>query len=293
MSWLNGFDGRAERNAPLGALTWFGLGGRARHLVHPRGADALADVVRRAGDARGVPIKILGGGANLLVRDDGYDGIVVRLDDPSFQEVQHDGPCVRAGAGTDLMTFVAQCCRAGLAGLECLAGIPGTVGGAIRMNAGGVHGEISETVETVEVMTIDGVRCTLTNDEVGFSYRRTQLGGAVVTAVTFRLQPDNRDAVYDRFQEYWQVKKQSQPMADHSAGCIFTNPEGDSAGRLIDEAGLKGTSCGGARVSERHANFIVADRGACAGDVLRLIDRVRETVTHRFGTDLELEIDVW
>lgn len=292
MNWLNGFDGRVERDAPLGALTWFGLGGRARHLVHPRGAESLADLVRQGGDA-GLAIKILGGGANVLIRDDGFDGIVVRLDDPSFREVDIAGPEVRAGAGTDLMKFVSRCCEAGLAGLECLAGIPGTVGGAIRMNAGGVHGDISETVETVEVMTADGTRRTLGHEEVGFSYRRTQLGAAVVTAATFRLQPDDPGAVYDRYLEYWRIKKQSQPLADHSAGCIFTNPEGESAGRLIDRAGLKGASCGGARVSERHANFIVADSGACAGDVLRLIDRVRETVTHRFGTDLELEIDVW
>ena len=161
------------------------------------------------------------------------------------------------------------------------------------LNGGELDGRRLLSPKTVEVMTADGRRRTLTNREVGFSYRRTQLGTAVVTAATFRLRPDDPAAVYDRYLEHWRLKKQSQPLADHSAGCIFTNPVGESAGRLIDRAGLKGASWGGARVSQRHANFIVADRGACAGDVLRLIDRVRETVTRRFGTDLELEIDVW
>jgi len=295
MNWLNGFEGRAERGVPLAGLTWFGLGGRARYVVHPTGAESLGEVLRQALESR-VPVKILGGGANVLVRDNGFDGVVVRLDDASFRRVEIDGDRVRAGAGADLMKLAQRCSRAGLAGWECLAGIPGTVGGAIRMNAGGRNGDVSETVEAIEVLAWDSPavdRRIVAKQQVGFGYRRTGLGGSVVTAATFRLRQEDPGRVYARFQEVLRCKQASQPTADHSAGCIFANPQGDSAGRLIDRAGLKNTRRGGARVSTQHANFIVADRGATADDVLNLIDVIRETVHKRFGTELRLEIDIW
>ena len=295
MNWLNGVEGRAERDVPLGRLTWFGLGGRARYVVHPTGAESLGEILRRALESR-VPVKILGGGANVLVRDNGFDGVVVRLDDASFGRVVIDGDRVRAGAGADLMKLARRCSRAGLAGWEYLAGIPGTVGGAIRMNAGGRDGDISETVETIDVLACDSPavdRRVLSKQEVGFGYRRTGLGGSVVTAATFRLRQEDPARVYARFREVLRRKQASQPAADHSAGCIFTNPKGYSAGWLIDRAGLKSTRRGGARVSTQHANFIVADRGATAADVLNLIDLIRETVHERFGTELKLEIDIW
>ena len=292
MTWLNEFEGRAERGVPLAGLTWFGLGGRARYLAHPAGTESLGQLLRRALED-GMAIKILGGGANVLVRDDGFDGVVVRLDDESFRREELDGRRVRAGAGADLMTLARRCSRAGLAGLEALAGIPGTVGGAIRMNAGSRLGDISQVVETVEVLGPQGRRRMLTKEQVGFGYRRTGLGQDIVTGATFRLRREDPRTVYARFRENLRAKKASQPMADHSAGCVFANPPGESAGRLIDRAGLKGARRGGARVSRQHANFIVADCGAKAADVLSLIDLIRDTVFERFGTKLELEIDVW
>ncbi|HUU81936.1 MAG TPA: UDP-N-acetylmuramate dehydrogenase [Phycisphaerae bacterium] len=292
MSWLNGLQGRIEHDAPLGALTWYGLGGRARHLLHPTGPRELGQVLQHARDD-GLATKVLGAGANVLITDDGFDGVVIRLDDPSFKRISIDGRTVRVGCGAELMTLVRQCSQRGLAGLEGLAGIPGTVGGAIRMNAGGRHGEIGDVVESVEVLTPGLDQRVLTREQVGFAYRHTELGDSIVTAATLRLQESEPRKVYARFQEIWRAKKAAQPMTERSAGCIFANPPGDSAGRLIDRAGLKGTRCGGARVSERHANFIVADPGATAADVLQLIDRVRQTVRQQFGTELELEIDIW
>ena len=292
MNWLNEFGGRAERDVPLAEHTWFGLGGRARYMVHPPTVESLGELLVSAVKS-GIPVKVLGGGANVLVRDDGFDGLVIRLDEQPFNHLEIDGESVRAGAGVDLMRLTRECCRRGLTGLECLAGIPGTVGGAIRMNAGGRFGEIGESVETVDVVLPDGRTQRLCREDVGFGYRHTRLGDAVVTAATLRLRQGDPDEVYARYREIWQVKKAAQPMADHSAGCIFANPDGDSAGRLIDEAGLKGSVCGKARVSPRHANFIVADKGAKAADVLALIDRIRQTVHDEFGTDLDLEIDVW
>ena len=285
-------DGRIDCQAPLGDLTWFGLGGGARYLVRPADVGQLGEVLRRA-LAQGVPVKVLGGGANVLIRDDGFDGVVLRLDDEWFTRVRIEGETVRAGCGVDLMQLVQRCCQLGLAGLEGLAGIPGTVGGAIRMNAGGRHGEIGDVVKTVEVLAPGLGRRTLTREQVGFGYRQTELGDSVVTAVTLGLAGGDPDEVYDRFKTIRQSKKDSQPMGERSAGCIFANPPGDSAGRLIDRAGLKGTRHGGAQVSRRHANFIVADRGATASDVLHLIDLIRETVGKQFGTELELEIDIW
>ncbi|MFQ5490809.1 MAG: UDP-N-acetylmuramate dehydrogenase [Phycisphaerae bacterium] len=292
MDWLSKLGGPIERDVPLAEMTWFGLGGPARFLARPNDDEQLGRVLDRASQ-QGQEVKVLGRGANILVSDNGFDGLVVRLDSPAFGRTEQQAGRVVAGAGVDLMRLVRTCSRKGLAGLEQLAGIPGTVGGAIRMNAGGRYGEIGDAVEWIEVLDVNGQRRRLDKSEVGFGYRRTALGDVVITAACFGLEPADPDEVYRRFLEYWRTKKASQPMADHSAGCIFTNPPGDSAGRIIDRAGLKGRRCGRARVSERHANFIVADKGAKADDVLRLIDQVRTSVLKQFGTLLQLEIDVW
>ena len=292
MRWLSEFNGRIERGVPLAGLTWFGLGGPAGHVVHPIQASDLGWVLRRALDG-GVPVKVLGDGANVLVRDDGFDGLVIRLDDELFQQVRLDGERLYAGGGANLVRLVRLCSRLGLSGFEPLAGIPGTVGGAIRMNAGGRHGDISDTVETVDVVDTQGRPRRLSKAQAGFAYRRTGLGGALVTGAAFRLRQEDPAEVYARYKEIQRAKRQSQPKAGRSAGCVFANPPGESAGRLIDEAGLKGVRCGRARVSPVHANFIIAERGALAADVLGLIDRIRQTVHQRFGTELELEIDIW
>jgi UDP-N-acetylmuramate dehydrogenase len=180
-----------------------------------------------------------------------------------------------------------------LAGLECLAGIPGTVGGAIRMNAGGRFGEISNCIEWVRVVRPDGTTETLKRNQCGFGYRHSRLGSAVVVAVRFRLHREPRDEVAVRYREYWAYKKRSQPMSACSAGCVFKNPPGESAGRLIDRAGLKGARHGQAQVSEQHANFIVAGSGATASDVLQLVEQIRDAVWKKSGIKLELEIEIW
>jgi UDP-N-acetylmuramate dehydrogenase len=289
---LNEFETRVEHDVPLADLTWFGLGGSAAWVVHPRDEGQLAAIVRRA-EAGGLPWRVLGGGANVLVSDAGVDGIVIRLTEPAFTSITFDGTSVTAAAGADLMKFANACVARALTGLECLAGIPGTIGGAIRMNAGGRFGEIADAVEHVRVLQTDGSIQTLTRDAVGFGYRHTALGTAIVLSARFALRTGDREEIKARFREYWAIKKASQPMADYSAGCIFKNPPGDSAGRLIDQAGLKGRSRGRARVSDRHANFIVADAGATATDVLALVDEVRETVHRQFGVLLETEIEIW
>ena len=219
--------------------------------------------------------------------------MVIHLDGGEFARVVYDGDFVRAGAAVDMFDLVSGTARRGLAGLEVMAGIPGSVGGCVRMNAGGRFGEIADVVEQVEVVDYAGQSRTLTKEQVGFAYRHTNLDGVIVVEATLHLTPGDPLLVRQRLHEIWAAKKVEQPLAEHSAGCVFRNPPGASAGQLIDQAGLKGLSCGGARVSERHANFIVADGGARASDVMELINQVVEGVEQCHGVRLDLEIDVW
>jgi UDP-N-acetylmuramate dehydrogenase len=161
------------------------------------------------------------------------------------------------------------------------------------MNAGGRFGEIADVVSRVQVFRESDGPCWLDREDVGFAYRHTDLGDRIVIGAEFALEPDDPQAIRKRLLAAWAYKKKSQPLAAHSAGCIFRNPPGESAGRLIDQAGLKGLRCGAARVSDQHANFIVADEGATAGEVIELIRKVRDRVYERYEVRLELEIDLW
>lgn len=292
MNWFAEFQGRIEHDVPLAPLTWFKLGGCARHLCHPTDEAQLAGIIGHAhGDE--TPTRVLGGGANLLVRDDGVDGIVIRLDEPAFKKIDLQGDRVIAAGGTDLMRLTLECARGGLCGLECMAGIPGTVGGAIRTNAGGRFGSIGDVVSTVRLLTPEGDIETLDAEQLGFGYRCSNVGPRIVLSAEFQLTRDDPRRVMARFDEILASKKASQPYGENSAGCIFKNPPGESAGRLIDQAGMKGQSVGPAAVSRDHANFIVARKDATADDVLRLVEQIRETVLRKFGIELELEIDIW
>lgn len=293
MSWWREFADRIEHDAPLGRRTWFRLGGRGRFLFRPRDEQDLARMLDRA-QQENVPVKVLGQGANVLISDDGFDGVVVRMDSEAFRRVERQGGQVEVGAGQDLMVFARECSEAGLAGLECMAGIPASIGGAVRMNAGGRFGEFSSVVKSVRTLSREGTITDRPRDQVGFSYRHTDLDNCIVLSAMLELHEDDPVEVRRRFDECFQQKLRTQPIADKSAGCIFKNPpQGQPAGALIDRAGLKGTRHGRARVSERHANFIVAESGATASDVLHLIDLVRERVQREFSTELETEIDVW
>ncbi len=292
MSWWRGFADRVQHDAPIGRHTWFRVGGRARHLIHPRDAAELASVLCHVRE-KGAPWKVLGSGANVLVSDDGFDGVVVRLDGEEFRRIERNGSTLKVGAGVDLIPLARRCSEQGLAGLECMAGIPAGVGGAVRMNAGGRFGDFGGVVREIEVVTRDGELETRSHERIGFGYRRSSVGDAVVVSATLDLKKDDPAATRARFDECFEYKRASQPLAEKSAGCVFKNPDGLSAGALIDRAGLKGASYGGAQVSDRHANFIIARDGATASDVLHLIDMVRDRVRTAFGTELELEIDVW
>jgi UDP-N-acetylmuramate dehydrogenase len=265
---------------PLAPFTTMKVGGPADYFVEPRSPEDLASVFRAASDC-GLPVRILGSGANLLIRDEGVRGVVVRFTHLNRRKGLH------VEAGYNFARLVKETAAEGLGGLECLAGIPAQVGGAIRMNAGGRHGETAAAVDYVDVMTPAGELRRLTREQVGFRYRGTSLGDAVVLAAGFYLLP--ADGVRERYEDVLAQKKTSQPLGTHNAGCMFKNPPGGQAGRIIDECGLKGLRVGNAHVSEKHANFIENDGGATAADVLRLVDLIRA----RAPVPLELEVLVW
>ncbi|MFQ5591027.1 MAG: UDP-N-acetylmuramate dehydrogenase [Phycisphaerae bacterium] len=292
MNWWKEFASDIELDAPLSRLTWFKLGGNARYLFRPRSVAELRAMVTRASDEQ-LPVKVLGAGANVLISDDGFDGVVVRLDQPAFRDVKWHNGAADAGGGVDVMPLAKECCARGLAGLECMAGIPATVGGAVKTNAGGRFGDFGHVVREVELLLPDGTVETWPRRRIGFGYRRTCLRDEIVLCARLEFSEQDPDSVKRTYDECFEYKTSSQPLKQNSAGCIFKNPEGQSAGALIDRAGLKGVGCGRAYVSDLHANFIVTHKGATASDVLRLVDLIRERVFKLSGALLELEVEVW
>ena len=284
--------------------TWFGVGGRADRFAAPPTEDLLRDVLLAFAGHR---VRVLGDGANLLVDDDGVDGMVVSLRHLDSVRLERDGAApgdeviVRVGAGAPLPKLITWAVREALAGLEVLGGIPASVGGAVVMNAGGAFGNMASVVHRVHAMTSSGKAMVIPAAEVCFDYRRSGLDHLVVTAVEFRLtRLDKRDqpALRQKLRDVMAYKKDTQPLAEDSAGCVFQNPDTPgagriSAGRLIDLAGCKGLSVRGASVSDRHANFIVTRAGCTASDILRLMELVRDRVRQAHGVTLEPEIRVW
>lgn len=294
---MNLFDDLPEnicrRDVPLAPLTWFQLGGPADYLLEPRTEAQLALIVRRCHES-GTPLHVLGHGANLLVPDEGVRGAVVRLTEGELAGSAFEGDLVLAGSGCDMTKLVMACVRRGLAGLEQLAGIPGTLGGGIAMNCGGRYGDISSAVVSVRVMNPAGEVRTRPREELNFAYRQSELGADLVVSAALRLCATDPVALQARYREIWNYKHETQPaLGAPSAGCIFRNPAGHSAGQLIDRAGLKGYRIGSAFVSDRHANFAMADRGGRAADVRKLIDLIIERVAEHSGIRLETEVRIW
>lgn len=292
MSSLDEFNDITSRDKSLAPYTWLKIGGPAQYFVEPRNYEELVGVVRCCHENQ-ISVHVLGGGSNVLVRDEGISGVVLRISGEPFSRISIADATVRAGAGAMLSQVISQSIRAGLAGLETLAGIPGTVGGALRGNAGGRNGDIGQFVHSVTVLTAKGEQFTRTEDELSFAYRSSSIDELVILEGAFQLHRDDPDEITRRMRKLWIMKKATQPLAFQSAGCIFKNPRGLSAGALIEQSGLKGTRIGQAEISDRHANFIVTHEGAKAGDVLRLIDLARSKVSEQFGVDLELEIQIW
>ncbi len=292
MSLVKDFEQFVKRSEPLAPHTWFHLGGPAQFFAEPESVEDLRTLVLRAHD-EGLPVRLLGGGSNILVRDEGVSGLVIRLSAPVFSEISVSAQTVSAGGGAKLGHTINVSVREGLAGLETLVGIPGTVGGALHGNSGSRGGDIGQWTAQATIMTRTGEILTRNREEMVFAYRESSLDELVILGARFELESDNPEELTKRMQKQWIIKKAAQPLGHQSAGCIFKNPRGMSAGMLIEQAGLKNTRIGGAEVSQRHANFIVADDTATSADVLKLIELVRQRVEERLGVVLETEIEIW
>lgn len=279
-------------NVPLAPLTHLGVGGPAEALMQPRSRDELAAVVRACAAER-VPFRVLGTGCGVIVRDAGVKGVVLRLSAPAFTEVEVKGLALKAGAGTPLATLIAEAARHGLGGPESLVGIPGTVGGALRGNAGDRSGEIGQFVRRVEALDVSGNWHVREQDELQFAYRESNLEDAILVAADFEMDGELTELIVKRLRKAWIQRKAAQPFTFQAAVRMFKDPRGQSAAALIEQAGLGGTRVGGAELSERDANAVVAQPGASARDVLRLIETVAARVRERFHVELELQVSVW
>lgn len=290
MNWYDAYSHLVRRDYNIKYLSSFRIGGTADFYAAPEDRETLIGLYRAA-LAAGVKVYVLGGGYNLLAPER-VDGLV--LSTAKVDDLEFDEEYLRAECGVNNARLVASAAAKGLAGLQCLAGVPGSVGGSLVMNAGGRFGEIADCVREVEIIDAAGVLKTLYRDDIDFRYRHSGLDGSLVVSGLFKLRPvADRLEIKDETRRIRQLKMESQPLAAASAGCIFRNPDGDSAGRLIDAAGLKNARVGGAVVSDQHANFIVNDNEATYDDVMALIRQVKATVLEKHGVQLELEVRVW
>jgi UDP-N-acetylmuramate dehydrogenase len=277
---------------PLARYTTMGLGGPADLLAHPT---TVAELVKLLALARSedLPVRVLGAGSNLLIDDAGVRGVVIATG--ALEEIHFPGDgIVEAGAGVHFPALVRQTAAKGLRGLEPGVGIPGSLGGILTMNAGAYQFSIGPLVREVEAVSPEKGRVLLHGHEIDFRYRASSFGANLIVArARLSLTVDDPLAIKRDMNEHMRFRKETQPVGVKSAGCIFKNPAGDSAGRLIDRAGLKGFSVGGARVSEVHANFIVHEGRARTQDVLALIEAVQEKVLKETSILLETEVMTW
>ncbi len=292
MSIFSGYEEIVEQNHPLAPHTWYRLGGPADYFIRPRNAKDLKEIIRRCNENH-IRTYVLGFGSNLLVSDEGVRGAVIQLRSGEFGQTQYEGEQVTAWAGAELSKLVLDCVEKGLSGVEALTGIPGSVGGAVRMNAGGKFGDIGSVVEAVTLMDIHGNVFEKRKPELIFDYRAVNIRARFVLNAQLKLTPGDPEKIMRTIKESWIYKKNCQPLNTRNCGCVFKNPPGAAAGALIDRAGLKGHQIGGAAVSEKHANFIVAKDGCTSGDVTRLIDVIRQRVREQFEVELELELEIW
>jgi len=280
--------GDLEERAPLDRETWFRCGGPADVLFRPADRDDLIDFMRNK--PKDVPLTVIGYGSNLLVRDGGVAGVVVRLG-KRLAEIEIAGDQISAGAGAGDVAVSAAARDAGLAGLEFLSGIPGTIGGALRMNAGAYGREMKDVVVECKALDPDGGLHKLKLEELGFAYRHCGVGEDwVFTSAVMRGTRDDKAKIAERMAEIRRQREETQPMRTRTGGSTFANPPGHKAWKLIDEAGLRGFKIGGAMVSEKHTNFLINTGGATATEIEGLGEEIRRRVKAKSGVTLEWEI---
>jgi len=278
---------------PLSRHTSFRIGGPADYWVEPEDLEDLNSILKFASDNY-LSWKVLGRGANVLVRDEGFRGVVINLGEDYFRKIEFHGEKVVAGAGILLSLLVSEAARRGLRGLEFAVGIPGTLGGAVVMNAGIQGSSLANVVDKIELLNDKGKILNLGKKAVGFRYRGSSLSpDQVILKAELELRRGDKKEIKNLMSKFRERRNMTQPLSDPNAGSIFKNPPGRiTAAELIEEAHLKGTSVGDAQISPRHANFIVNRGKARAKDVISLVEMVRKAVWERKGVELELEIEV-
>lgn len=289
---LPNIRGRAQADAPLAPFTWFRVGGNAETLVRPADADDLAALLRDLPHT--VPVQVIGACSNLIVRDGGLPGVTIRLA-RGFTAISVDGDGIIAGAAALDVTVAEQAATAGLAGLEFLSGVPGSIGGAVAMNAGAYGGDVASVLDWADIVTRSGELVRLSNNELAFAYRHARLPpGGVVVRARFRAHPGAPAVIAARMAEIKAAREASQPVRARTGGSTFRNPAPQEsslkAWELIDAAGCRGMKRGGAQVSEKHCNFLINTGGATAADLEGLGDDVRARVLAATGVRLEWEI---
>ncbi len=279
----------SKRGVRLREHTSLGVGGAVKLFFAPRSIGELREELQWAREEC-VPVRVLGGGTNTVCRDEVFCGAIISLQ--ALNCACHEGRRIRARAGCSLPGLVRKSPGLGLSGLEVLAGIPGTIGGAVVMNAGGRHGTIGPLVEEVRTLTLGGEEKVYYSLTERFSYRKGDFGAEIVTEVVLKLEYSRPEIVRQRIRRILREKIGSQPCSARSAGCVFRNPPGDSAGRLIDACGLKGASSGGMLISPVHANFIVNTGEGTFAEFMALAELAKTEVHKRFGVALEFEVNI-
>lgn len=284
--------GQVKENEPLANHTTWRIGGPTRVLVIPKDIDHLIFTVKLANEYN-CPLFIIGRGSNLLISDQGFDGMIIKISD-AIDHLEVNGEEIRVGAGFSLIKLATMISKQGLSGLEFAAGIPGSVGGAVFMNAGAHKSDISNIITKVRVVYQDGTVKWYSKEEMDFSYRtsRLQKDHGICLEAIFKLQKGNREEIVAEIQKNKEYRKKTQPWDYPCCGSVFRNPLPHFAGKLIEDAGLKGYTIGGAQVSTMHANFIVNIGGAKASDVLNLIKHIKEEVFRQFQVEMETEVEL-
>lgn len=283
--------GIVKYNEPMFKHTTFRIGGPANMWVEPRDAQDLRKILLFARE-RNIKIFVIGCGSNILVQEKGFDGIVVNLSGNPFCKIEIKGTSVKTGSGALLSHLVMYSCKSRLDGLIGLAGIPGTVGGALHINAG-YTSNIGDVVRKIKVMDVMGKSKVLEKKDLHFGYRSSNLAKYIILEAEFRLRKITKGNLINEYEHRMKLKRKTQPLDKRSAGCVFKNPphrEKASAGEVIEFSGLKGTRCGGAEVSRKHANFIINSKFATSKDVIHLVELIRRRVKEKAGIDLRLEL---
>ncbi|MGH2574145.1 MAG: UDP-N-acetylmuramate dehydrogenase [Ignavibacteria bacterium] len=281
------FKGKVTLNERLARFTTFRIGGDSDFYLEPADEEDLLNIIKYA-NQKNLSFYIIGNGSNILISDEGIRGLVINLE-KGFGYLEHENGLIICGAGVKIAKFVDFCIQNNYAGVEMLAGIPATMGGALVMNAGAYGGEISAYVVEVGIIRKDKIK-SLTKEECGFVYRNSDLKDTVIMYAKFKLPHGDPEKLSKIRKDLLLKRNEAQPVEIPNAGSIFKNPEGDFAARLVEQCGLKGARFGGAMVSPKHANFIVNFDNASANDVIELIKVIRKAVKEKFGILLELEV---